>query len=59
MQGIFKRTKVPKFEVATPTEKAKKRENTIENNSKGFSPMREKKPKMRKRIKRNNVRNKI
>ena len=36
-QGILSRTKVPKFEIETPTENAKNKENTNENMSKGWA----------------------
>ena len=37
IQGIFKRTNVPKFEIETPTESAKNKEKIKENRANGWA----------------------
>ena len=44
--GIRKRTKEPKLATVNPTEKAKNKENNIQNKSMGFFLIIEKKPKI-------------
>ena len=45
MHGIFNRTNVPKFDMETPTDKAKKIEKMKENNISGWDLISLKKPK--------------
>lgn len=59
MQGILRRTKEPKLEVAKPTENAKNKEKITENNNNGFSPSKAKKPKNFNLIIRKTVSNNI
>ena len=59
IQGILSLTKEPKFEVASPTENAKKSENKTEKSNSGFSPISAKKPKNLSFINKKRVRSKI
>lgn len=59
IQGILSLTKEPKFEVASPTEKAKKSENKTEKSNKGFSPIKAKNPRNLSLNNRNKVSSKI
>ncbi len=52
IHGIFNLTKVPKFEIETPTDNAKKIEKIKENNTRGCEFTNLKKPKTFKRINR-------
>ena len=59
IQGILSLTKDPKFEVASPTENAKKSENKTEKSNRGFSPIRAKKPRNLSFINKKRVRSNI